>query len=272
MKKNLSLTKIIFGIILIILIALPIVSGIGIEVMKEESMKISRGMTLFFTSLILLVALPFFNKQFASIILFLVALGLARGFIRVAEQDIVRTYMSMIFGLKFGLKLLIPLVLANIIIVILFWIFGSLIKKDVRTLENIPRFKKVKTNLSEKQIALAMDYGVKKGFRMKEIIKALKLKGASLNQINNSTYLAEVRTRKIFEHFRNALICQWIMLITSVITLLFLIFDFFNHKEKEFTIYLSLLFAIILICFALMKINQKKEKEIIQDIQEMRRI
>ena len=104
MKKKLYLIKIVLAIVVLILLASPILAKVGVSALKEESMKISRGMSLVFASLILLAVLPWFNKYLASFMMLIVGLGLSRGLLRVGEQDIVKTFMSMKFGLGFGFR------------------------------------------------------------------------------------------------------------------------------------------------------------------------
>ncbi len=87
----------------------------------------SRGMLLYYTALVVLLAVPLLNRYLRVVAVYTLLFPLARGFSRITdEQDPIRTLYSALPGVVVGFKLVAPLVVVALLVNALEWVLHSM--------------------------------------------------------------------------------------------------------------------------------------------------
>ena len=96
---------------MLLLVLLAHVVFAEFRVLKFEDSLQSRGMMLYYTGWVVLLAMPLLNRYLKIVALYPLSFLLARGFMRITdEQDPVRAVYSMLPGIDVGIKVALPLV------------------------------------------------------------------------------------------------------------------------------------------------------------------
>jgi SOS response regulatory protein OraA/RecX len=149
---------------------LPAVNAKGMGSMLETA-EYSRGMMLFYVCAVILIAFPFVNKQIKSLLMIPFAILLARGIMRLGEQDIVKLILSIPYGVKIGFPVAIALIGISAILFVPTYLMRKLkiIKPEIDdSLEEY--FKK----------------GIKKGYDVNGLKKALYGQGVSKIDVDDA--------------------------------------------------------------------------------------
>ena len=91
----------------------------------------SRGMSIYFASIISLLIILFIRRSFRTIIILFIVLIMARGIIRIGEQDPFRAYFSLRSGFVSGIQLALALLAASLVLYLILHLarFQRLIRK-----------------------------------------------------------------------------------------------------------------------------------------------
>jgi len=161
-------------LIFILIMAIPLVNAQGMENMLDTA-PISRGMTLFFMCAAILIVFPFVNKQIKSVMIIPFVIILARGLIRIAEQDEVKAFGSIMPGLRPGIYIAVALVAVSAVIF-------------------IPVFLLRKIHVIKPEIDDSLeDYfkeGIKRGHDVESLKKALYMQGVSKSEVDEAAQTA----------------------------------------------------------------------------------
>jgi len=165
-------------IFLSLLFIFPAALALNIDALTEYQVP-SRGMALFFTAFIVLLAIPLLNKQLKTLSFYIIIFALARGLMRITdEQDPVRIFYSASTGLKLGLYALIPLVGITAVIIL-----ALLVMKKVKAIPS----------LSVEEIIEFLNEGKRKGKTLEEMRGELNARGVKDAQIEKALSLLERR-------------------------------------------------------------------------------